>query len=262
MREMREMMISNLFDLTGKFALVTGCYGNLGPIWLETLQSAGADVFGIDLKGCTFRVKGEEIFSDTSSLKYDFDITNPLNVEAIRQFFKIFGVFPDIIVNNAAIDHPPAPGVDFWTEFADIINTNLIGAIRVTKEFIPEMIKKESGVVVNIGSIQGNVGADWRNYEPGFEKPVGYNLSKAGLAQFTRSLAVQYGRYGIRSICISFAAVDTGKFTEPFASKFRGCMPLGRFISRESLEATLLYACCCPELTGQQILVDSGYTAW
>ena len=231
-----------MFDLSGKYALISGCGGNLGPIWRKTLIASGATVFGFD--------------------KPETDITNPVDLITVRKFWTYNKIVPDIIVNNAAIDNPPGEGVNFWTGLTDIINTNLIGAANLTGLFIDEMKTRGSGVIINIGSIQGNVAADWRNYDGDFEKPVGYNLTKAAYIQFTRSLAVQYGRYGIRSVCLSFAAVDGGKFKEPFKSKFLKCLPLGRFVSIESIQMSLLYAACCPELTGQQVLVDSGYTAW
>jgi NAD(P)-dependent dehydrogenase (short-subunit alcohol dehydrogenase family) len=234
--------------LKGKLAVLTGPTGNLGPIWLEGLKQFGATIFEVDLPLC--------------------DVTKLDNLQIISSSWAKRGIYPSIVINNAAIDTPPAPGdismnaEGFWVDHEKIVRTNLTGAVNVAQVFVPIMIKSgQGGVIINIGSILGNVAADYRNYEPGFEKPVGYNISKAGLIQLTRSIAVQYGRYGIRSVCISFAAVDTGKFQEPFASKFKSCLPLGRFISPESLKMTLLYACCCPELTGQQILVDAGYTA-
>lgn len=235
--------------LKGKLAVLTGSVGNLGPIWLEGLKQFGAEVFEVDLPL--------------------YDVTNINNLRRISSEWRKRDIYPSIIINNAAIDTPPTPGdismdaEGFWVDHEKIVRTNLTGAVNVAQVFVPMMIKGgQGGVIINVGSILGNVAADYRNYELGFEKPVGYNVSKAGLIQLTRSIAVQYGRYGIRSVYISFAAVDTGKFQEPFASKFKACLPLGRFISPESLKITLLYACCCPELTGQQILVDAGYTAW
>jgi NAD(P)-dependent dehydrogenase (short-subunit alcohol dehydrogenase family) len=123
------------------------------------------------------------------------------------------------------------------------------------------MRAKGGGVIVNIGSIMGNIGADWRNYPEGFEKPVAYNLSKAALVQMSRSITTQYGRYNVRGVTISFGPFDSG-LTEEFKEKFLKNVPLGRPISEESIRTSLLYAICCPELAGQQVLVDGGYTSW
>ena len=118
------------------------------------------------------------------------------------------------------------------------------------------------GVIVFIGSIMGYVGADWRNYEGGFEKPVAYNCSKAALQQLARSITVQYGRYGIRAVCPGFGPVETPKLSQEFRDKISPKIPMGRFVSKRSLQQTLLYACCCEDLAGEDWLVDGGYTKW
>lgn len=249
---------------SGTRVILSGNKGNLGPIWESILADLGADVIGFDWD-----------YSKPVSL-HNCDVTSP---EALLKFKKEyishFGIRykshplanvppPHIIINNAAIDVPPhRKNVNFFTDALKTVNANLIGAINLSQLFVPGMVKwGKGGLIINIGSIQGNVAADIRNYDNDFEKPVGYNVSKAGLIQFTRSLAVQYGKHNIRSVCLALSAVDSGKFTEPFKSKFLNCLPLGKLISRESLEAALKFAIDCPELTGQQILIDSGYTAW
>lgn len=228
-----------MFDLKGKVAVVTGKGGNLGPIWSTTLILAGADTWGLDLP--------------------DVDVTDKESIQKFKQVMNEHDCYPSIIINNAAIDNPPGSGVSFWTNAAKIVETNLIGAANVAEAFIPDMIEGGGGVIVNVGSIMGNIGADWRNYPEGFEKPVGYNLSKAGLVQLSRSITTQYGRYNIRSVTIAFGPFDGGQLPEDFKGKFLKNVPLGRTISEESLKTTLLYAVCCPELAGQQILVDGGY---
>lgn len=233
----------NLFDLKGKKAIVTGgANGNLGPIWVDTLEKAGAGVYIIDQPGCDLK--------RASSIKNEAD-----------NYIFACGA-PDIIVNNAAIDNPPGSKASFFGECFNIIDVNLIGAVRICEAFVPYMIENGGGVVVNIGSIQGYGGADWRNYEGDFEKPFGYNASKWGLRGLSKSLTVQYGRHGIRSVTISFSAYDGGKLTKEFLGRFLRNVPLGRTVSRESLQTTLLYAVCCPELAGVDWRIDGGLGAW
>lgn len=234
--------MTNLFDLKGKLAVVTGGRnGNLGPIWVDTLMEAGATVYTLDLP--------------------DYDVTN---VEQVQEFAELVLRYaaPDIIVNNAAIDNPPTSDALFFGNFDNIMKVNIGGAINICDAFIPSMVREGGGVIVNVGSIQGNIGADWRNYEGSFEKPVGYNCSKAALIQLSRSITVQYGRYGVRSVTVAFGPYDGGKLSKTFLDKFLNNVPVGRTISEKSLKATLLFACCCPELAGQQVLVDGGYCAW
>jgi NAD(P)-dependent dehydrogenase (short-subunit alcohol dehydrogenase family) len=230
--------MNELFDLTGKTAVVTGgTNGQLGPVWVNTLRKAGAIVYSLDLP--------KHNVADISSYKNDFA-----------------DVCPDILVNNAGIDNPPDTKAIFFGNFADILGVNLTGAVMVTAFFLQSMLDHGGGVIVNIGSIQGYGGADWHNYDGDFEKPVGYNLSKWGLRGFSKSLTTQYGRYGIRAVTIAFGAVDTPKLKDDFQERYLSRVPVGRMITRRSLETSLLYACSCPELAGVDWRIDGGLGAW
>jgi len=230
----------SIFDFSGRKAVVTGGQGRLGPIWADTLERAGCQVRVLDLPS--------------------YDVSDESSVMAFKWEMDREGFYPDIIVNNAAIDNPPGSDASFWGNLERILSVNLIGAANVTSAFLPSMAECGGGVVVNIGSIMGNIGADWRNYPANFEKPVAYNLSKAGLIQLSRSITVQYGRYNIRSVTIAFGPVDKG-LTQEFLDKFLKNVPLGRPISEQSVRAALLFAVACPELAGTQVLVDGGYTS-
>jgi len=226
--------------LKGKIAVVTGGQGRLGPIWIDTLEKAGARVFVLDLPAY-----------DVSKLDQVYEFQQMLPPDQV----------PTIVVNSAAIDNPPGTDAKFFGNVERILDVNLLGAVNVTKVFMPGMIKAGGGVFVNIGSIMGNIGADYRNYPEGFEKPVAYNLSKTALIQLSRSITTQYGRYGVRGVTIAFGPFDEG-LPEEFKFKFLKNVPLGRAISEESVCAALLFAVSCPEFAGQQVLIDAGYTAW
>jgi len=224
---------------TKKVAILTGGSGNLGPIWKSELESMGYRVVNLDLPDC--------------------NVADEIDVRRAAAAYPIDWTYPEVIINNAAIDPKPSEGGGKFWDYSRIIDVNLKGALNVCKEFVPLMT---SGVVINIGSIMGNMGADWRNYAEGFDKAVGYNVSKAALVQLSRSICTQYGRHGIRSVTISFGPFDSGLLPEDFKSKFLKNVPLGRTISEKSFRKTLKYAIECPELTGQQILVDGGLLAW
>lgn len=232
----------NLFDLTGRKAIVTGGKnGLLGPIWVETLEQAGASVEIADLP--------------------EVDLSKTHTVKLFADNYLCHGV-PDIIVNNSAIDNPPGSQASFFGKFYQILDVNLAGAVRMCEQFVPEMIKNSGGVIVNVGSIQGYGGADYRNYDSSFEKPFGYNASKWGLRGLAKSLTVQYGRYGIRSVTISFGPFAGNKLSKEFLDKFLHNVPLNRTISKKSLSTSLLYACCCPELAGVDWRIDGGLGSW
>lgn len=232
-------MTNQDFDLTGKIAIVTGGRnGNVGPIIMQVLKDYRANSISFDLP--------------------DFDITNKISRD---YFHKLVYIAPDIIVCNAAIDNPPHTQKKFFDDFNKIMEVNLQGHIELIKLFLPDMQKK-GGVIIMIGSIMGYIGADYRNYPDDFEKPLAYNLSKWAYRGLAKSLGVQYGRYGIRAVCPGFGPVDTGKFQEPFKNKILATLPLGKLITPKSIRQTIIYVCCCEELTGQDFCVDSGYTAW
>lgn len=227
-----------MFDLTDKIAVVVGSQGNLGPIWCETLKEAGATVHELKFP------------------KYDVRVPADLKDFALR-----IGITPDIIVNNAAIDNAPGTDASFFGNHKEIVQTNLTGAINVCETFLPTMANK-GGVIVNVSSIMAYGGADYRNYKEGWAKPVGYNVSKAGLLQLSRSITTQYGRYGIRGVTIAFGPFDNGKFTDEFKEKFLRNVPINRMQSKKSVQQALLFAVCCEEFAGQDVLVDGGLHAW
>lgn len=224
-----------------RIAVVTGTSGQLGPVWVETLHEMGFVVFGLDLPYYDVGKKEEVIRASATCFQY-------------------WGI-PEVLILNAAIDNPPGSAATFHGNAANILQVNLMGALYTVEAFLPAMIERNKGTIIAIGSIQGFIGADYRNYEGGFEKPVGYNISKAGLMQYVRSLTVQYGRFGIRACCIAFGPYDGGKIPKVFLDKFLKNVPMGRAVSRDSLKSTLRFAVECQEFAGQTVLVDGGYVA-
>lgn len=231
----------NLFDLTGKTALVVGGDGNLGPIWMRTLRDAGADAFSLGLPAWDFTDRD--------------DIVN-----GAKAFMVAVNRTPDIIVCNAAIDTPPTKTeARFFDDLEKTIQVNLIAHARIVEQFLPRMIENGGGVIVLIGSIMGFRGAVKRNYDGGFQKPVAYNLSKAALLQLGRSITTEYGDRGIRAVTIAFGPYSSEKLPGEFLQRFLRDVPLGRPVSKKSVQTALLFACCCPEFAGQHVLVDAGF---
>jgi len=224
-----------------KTAVITGTEGQLGPIWWDTLVEMGYLAHGIGLP--------------------DVDVSDVEAVRAIsHEILKYHGA-PDVIVLNAAVDNPPGSPATFHGNLKRILDVNVVGACNVVEAFLPYMIEKGGGTIIAIGSIMGFIGADWRNYEGNWEKPVGYNLSKAALMQYVRSLTVQYGRFGIRACCIAFGPYDGGKLNPEFLGKFLKNVPMGRPISKQSIQAALRFAVECDEFAGQTVLIDGGYVS-
>lgn len=224
-------------------AVLVGSSGNLAPIWKEGLEENGYIIYEID----------PSHYHDVRKLE---------TIEHARMECLCNCGIPEIILYNAAIDNPPSAPAKFFGNFEEITAVNLCGVANVAKTFIPDMIKAGGGLFITVGSIMGNIGADWRNYGENFEKPVAYNTSKAALVQLSRSLTSQFGRYNIRAVTIASGAYDAGQLTDDFKAKFLRNVPLGRTISKESYKAALTMCINAPEFTGQQLLIDGGYTIW
>ena len=225
-----------------KKAVVTGTSGNLGPLWVEALQEMGFDVWGIDLP--------------------NVDVSNREQVMVHARLCKeMFGI-PDVIICNAGKDNPPGSGTKFFTDYERIIEVNLFGTKNISEAFLPYMQENGGGVIIAVGSIMGKMAANYNYYEDGFEKPSGYNSSKAGINHFMECLAVQYGQFNVRAGVAAFGPVDTGKFDPVFKEKILKRIPLGRLVSPRSVKNSLWPFLNIPELTGQVLLVDGGMTLW
>lgn len=229
-----------------KVAILTGSSGNLGPVWLETLKEMDYQVFEIDLPL--------------------YDITNiGLVKNAIDKCLRDYGK-PSVIVCNAAIDNPPAEKSGFWDNYEKIIGVNLVGHLHLLSNLLPGNVA-ENAVVINIGSIMGHSGADWRRYKDigldDFTKPVAYNLSKRALIQLSQSITTEFGRFGIRSVTLSFGPVNTDKMNIKFKTRIAKDIPLGHLVSTDDLKRTLRWAIRTKSLAGSQdVLIDGGLLAW
>jgi NAD(P)-dependent dehydrogenase (short-subunit alcohol dehydrogenase family) len=143
----------------------------------------------------------------------------------------------------------------------DLINTNLIGTFRTTKAVLPIMMKKRSGSIVNISSLQGI-----RSIQ---NVPLSvYGATKAGVIMFTKSIAVEYGEYGIRSNCVAPATIRS-PMIEPFlqdkqAKKtLESSFPLGTIGGPEEISGAVVYLCSddAKWVTGTILTVDGGMSA-
>ena len=267
----------NIFDLSGKVAVVTGVKGLLGPIWTKALLGAGARVAGIDLKdskpsrdfkavqrGCNARV----------FKIYDADILVKGNLEkAFANIKKDFGV-PTILVNNAGIDQPPSPSKkEYYFEEIPfdvgrkILDVNVLGSFLMIQVFGSEMTKLKKSSIINIASHYGLVSPDPHFYnhiknDPPFIKPPMYGPSKAALIQLTKYMSVLWGKYNVRVNCISPGGV-TNNQDPRFVKKYTTRVPLGRMAVKEDLAGPLVFLAsdASSYLTGTNIVVDGGFTA-
>ena len=264
------------FDLSGRSAVVTGAFGKLGPVWCEALLNAGANVVGIDLPSATEPPVAADLrarFKDRL-LYLQADVTNRERLVGARKQCEAAGISPDILVNNAGIDQPPGAGERYRLEeipsevFNRVLEVNVTGAFLAAQVFGPVMIAKKHGSVINIGSLYASVSPDPRFYDHiagkvPFIKPPAYGASKEALLNLTRYLATHWGSSGVRVNMLSPGGVEGGQDPE-FKRKFTARVPLGRMAVADDLVGPLIFLAsdASSYMTGVEIRVDGGFTAW
>jgi NAD(P)-dependent dehydrogenase (short-subunit alcohol dehydrogenase family) len=270
--------LKNVFSLKSEIAVVTGALGKLGPIWIEALLDAGASVFALDLAQVPLSKAFSALqsqYGDTRLQLDRTDITNRQSLEAAcRNCIAAMGE-PGILVNNAGIDRPPANAAKGYRlenipleENRQIFEVNILGLFQVTQVFGARMVAANRGSIINSGSLYASVSPDGRFYDhiasdPPFLKPPAYGASKAAVVNLTRYLATLWAPHGVRVNALSPGGVLGGQ-DEEFKRKFCRRVPLGRMATAEDLCGPLVFLAsqASSYVTGTELIVDGGFTAW
>lgn len=267
------------FSLTNRVAIVTGGAGFLGKEFCRTLAEAGAHVVVADVN----QGAAEDIVKNISkavgveTLAVQADVTNKESVAAMVGMAKdVFGRV-DILVNSAALDpkfDPKEAGkhqADFegyplaaWQQSLDV---DLTGAFLCAQAVAPLLKKQNSGVIVNISSIYGVTGPDQRLYEKddgtrGY-KPPSYSATKAALDGFTRYLAAYFAGTNVRVNTLTLGGVFNNH-DQQFTKRYNARVPMGRMMKKEEVGGPLLFLTsdASSYMTGANLVVDGGWTAW
>lgn len=253
------MHVKELFDLTGKTAIVTGGGRGLGEVIATAYAEAGANVVLCSRKveACEEVAKRlEGLGVQTLALKCD--IANPEDVQhVVDETMKRFGQI-DILVNNSGATWG-APVTEMPLEaWQKVINVNVTGTFLMSQAVGKEMIKQKSGKIINISSVAGLGGSD-----PRLMDTIGYNTSKGAVITFTKDLAVKWGPYNINVNAIAPGFFPT-KMSKVLIERGRDPLlagtPLRRFGSDEDLKGVALFlaAKASDYITGDVIVVDGG----
>ena len=275
------MTIQEKFDLTGRVAVVTGGVGLLGAEFCRTLAEAGAAVAVVDLNASASHGTADSLAkSGYKALAVPTDITQPESVNAmVEKILSEFGRL-DVLVNSAALDpkfDPDAakkgimPGafedypLDLWNS---ALNVNLTGMFLVTQACVKPMIAQgKKGSVINICSTYGLNGPDQRIYIKDGQrvafKPVYYTTTKAGVMGFTKYLAAYYAGTEIRVNALTPGGVFNNH-EEYFVKNYSAKTILGRMAKKDEMNGALLFLAsdASSYMTGNNVIVDGGWTAW
>ncbi len=266
------------FDLHGKVAVVTGAAGLLGREHCAALAEAGARVVVTDLDQAACQGLADSLMERhrVAALGVAADITEPDSVEALgERALSAFGQL-DILVNNAAIDDK------FSTEaleesrfehyslerFRRMLDVNVVGTFLCAQRLGRRMAARRSGSIINVGSTYGLVAPQQDLYRradgtQSFFKSPGYPTSKGAVLQFTRYLAAYWGKLGVRVNALSPGGV--AQTPDPvFMASYAQRTPLGRMAEPSDYRGALLFLAsdASAYMTGANLVVDGGWTAW
>jgi len=265
------------FSLDQQIAVVTGASGKLGAVWVEALLEAGARVAALDLPTAvaTERFEGLTRQAGDAVQRFDCDITSRASIEAAAQAVATRMGEPSILVNNAGIDQPPdSPGGRYHLhelpidQFRRMVEVNLLGTFQVTQVFGGRMAARGGGSVINIGSLYASVSPDPHFYDhlagnAPFVKSAAYGASKAGVVNLSKFFATHWAPRGVRVNTLSPGGVLAGQ-DEQFRDKYGARVPLGRMAQPDDLKGPLVFLASSASsyVTGHELRVDGGFTAW
>jgi len=257
-----------LFDLTGRVVILTGGTGQLGRAFTRSLVDAGVRLAVIDRA---------EIDAPKDGMSIVCDVTDKAGLEdALVRIEKALGE-PVGLINAAALDSPPGAPIEengpFETypeaSWDKVMSVNAKGVFLCCQVFGGAMAQRGKGSIINIASIYGQVSPDQGLYQyrrdrgETFYKPVAYSASKSALYNFSRYLATYWGPKNVRVNTLTLAGVFNNQDPE-FLEKYCAKVPLGRMADEDEYNGAIqfLLSDASRYLTGSNIVVDGGFTAW
>ena len=267
---------TDLFSLKDKVAIVTGALGLIGRKHCEALSDAGANVIVCDLNEIDCIEFAKSL--STKSIGIKVDITDKSSVENLRDIvLKEFGK-TDILVNNAAIndmfENPQAAAeqskfenypLGMWQKSLDV---NVTGTFLCSQVIGTVMANQGSGSIINIASTYGIVAPDQSLYKQpdgsqSFFKSAAYPVTKGAVISFTRFLAAYWANKGVRVNTLSPGGVENNQ-DEYFIKNYSEKTPLGRMAKPDDYKGALIFLAsdASSYMTGANLVVDGGWTAW
>jgi NAD(P)-dependent dehydrogenase (short-subunit alcohol dehydrogenase family) len=262
-------MAANLFDLTGRVAVVTGsaARGGIGHALALGLAQQGASVVSADVDGSLARETAEEIIAaGHKSTCVECDIANPASVEALfAEVDRTFGRL-DILVNNAGIGSHTHPEDLTLEEWHKVMEVDATGTFLCAQQAARRMIREGTGgSIINIASIAGSTALGRGNFV--------YSVAKGAVIQMTRELAVEWACHGIRVNAIQpaqirtralQALIDNPQFnSQKLIDRFLAGIPLNRLGEPEDLVGPVIFLAsdAARFVTGVMLPVDGGNLA-
>ena len=249
-------MEDSLFSVKDKVIIVTGGLGQLGAQYVKTLHDRGAKVAALATR------------------------VDAARVDRVLGAIKDSDRLPDGLVNNAGVDTQPSappevsgPFEEFPEEvFREVVEVNLVGTFLMTQQVGKRMKQAgKGGSIINVGSIYGVVSPvqdiySYKKEDTGipFVKPVAYSAAKSGLYNFTRYCATYWGRDGIRVNTLTLSGVERSDQDPRFQKNYTNRIPIGRMAKAHEYNGAVVFLLSDASvyMTGSNVVVDGGWTAW
>jgi len=262
--------MKNIFDLSGKVALITGGAGLLGIRFSEVLSSYGAKVVLTDSDFDRLESHNQKNH-DTNISLMRLDVTSPDNWDKVTKDIVQNHGRIDILVNSAAYTNKTKTNgfnntfentsLESWNQ---MLNVNLTGSFLGCQFVSKIMRKNQSGSIINISSLYGIVSPNHKMYPgTGIVQPVAYTVSKHGVMGLTKYAATWLAEEGVRVNSITPGGIFDGH-SSLFLERFGQLSPIGRMTEKQELDGALLYLAsdASSSVVGQNIVVDGGWTIW
>lgn len=276
-------MKDNLFDVSGKIVVITGGLGQIGAQFVLEFLRRDAKVAVLSRSADQEKAAvalGKEASQNTSLLLQRANICKKESIEqALDAIEQVWGT-PDVLINNAGIDTQPSappevsgPFEEFPEDvFREVVETNLVGTFLMTQAVGARMVKAgKPGSIINVGSIYGMVSPvqDIYAYKKEmtgvpFIKPVAYSAAKSGIYNLTRYCATYWGKKGIRVNTLTPSGVWRETQDEYFHANYEARMPIGRMAQADEFNGAIIFLASAAStyMTGSNLVVDGGWTAW
>jgi NAD(P)-dependent dehydrogenase (short-subunit alcohol dehydrogenase family) len=263
------MTVPAEFDLQAKRVLLVGATGVLGRAYAQAIAKTGAQLAIADLSSSDVLTLANSI----GAYGIEMDVTDEASVQAgVKAAIEELGGLDGAISNAAATGEFLLKEGDPFAAFEEYplaawqktIDVNLTGSFLVAREAGRAMKASGGGSLVLVSSIYGVVGPDHSIYEDQpFKSFPGYSASKAGVIGLTRWLATWWGDAGIRVNCLTPGGTYNDH-NESFAAAYGNRTPMGRMAKRDEVTGMMMFLLSDASnyCTGQNYIVDGGFTAW